>query len=190
MVIRMLPGKMEHAPMREQGEIAARALYPPATYGAIFLRIMRYSPLLPALALLAGAACPSPDSTQKAMDAMTSINAPPDQLPVMENQELPFHYPDRLYSAKVQANVILGIFIDSTGMVWPESTRVLTSSGYASLDSAAVRGAPELHFRPAMTKGKPVPVLIRLPVFFRYPGAPPLPGDTALAPKAAPAPAP
>jgi len=147
---------------------------------------MRYSHLLPAAALLVCAACPSADTTQKAVDAMASINAPPDQLPVMENKDNPFHYPDRLFNAKVQANVVLGIFIDTTGMVWPESTRVVQTSGYPLLDSAAVHGAPQLHFKPAMTKGKPVAVTIKLPVFFRYPGAPPLPGDTALNPKAAP----
>lgn len=136
--------------------------------------------------LLVAAACPSPDTTQKAVDAMASINAPPEQLPVMENRELPFRYPDSLFTAKVQANVTLGIYIDTTGMVWPESTRVLVSSGYAALDSAAVHGAPQLHFKPAMTKGKPVAVTIKLPVFFRYPGAQPLPGDSVLGPKATP----
>jgi hypothetical protein len=60
------------------------------------------------------------------------------------------------------------------------------TSGYPLLDSAAVHGAPELHFKPAMTKGKPVAVTITLPVYFRYPGAPPLPGDTVLNPKTAP----
>ncbi|HUO52714.1 MAG TPA: energy transducer TonB [Gemmatimonadaceae bacterium] len=145
---------------------------------------MRYALLLPAAVIIAGAACPSPDTTKKAVDALAEANAPPDQLPVMENQELPFKYPDRLYSSKIQANVVLGIFIDSTGMVWPESTRVVHGSGYPLLDSAAVHGAPQLHYRPAMRKGKPVGVTIKLPVFFRYPGAPPLPGDSVLAPKA------
>jgi TonB family protein len=114
------------------------------------------------------------------------VYAPPEHLPVMLNHELPFHYPDALFSLKVQANVTLGIYIDSTGMVWPESTRVLQTSGYAALDTAAVRGAPQLQFKPAMTKGKPVAVMIKLPVYFRYPGAPPLAGDSVLEPKAAP----
>jgi hypothetical protein len=54
------------------------------------------------------------------------------------------------------------------------------SSGYASFDSAAIRGSQELQFVPAKTKGEPQPVTILFPVYFRFPGAPPLPGDTVL----------
>ena len=137
-------------------------------------------------AVLAAACGSSPDAIQKSVQAIQDAYAPPEHLPVMLNKELPFHYPDALFSLKVQANVILGIYIDTTGVVWPESTKVLQSSGYAALDSAAVRGAPQLQFKPAMTKGKAVAVMIKLPVYFRYPGAPPLPGDSVLEPKAAP----
>ena len=139
-----------------------------------------------AIAFAAAACKSSPDAIGKAMDSLQATYAPPEHLPVMLNHELPFHYPDALFSLKVQANVILGIYIDTSGVVWPESTKVLQSSGYAALDSAAVRGAPQLQFKPAMTKGKPVAVMIKLPVYFRYPGAPPLPGDSVLEPKAAP----
>jgi len=150
--------------------------------------MMRTVPFV--LAIAAAACTSSPDAIHKSIDSLAASYAPPEHLPVMLNRELPFHYPDALFSLKIQANVVLGIYIDTTGMVWPESTRVLQSSGYAALDSAAVRGAPQLRFKPAMTKGKPVPVMIKLPVFFRYPGAPPLPGDSVLEPKAAPAPNP
>jgi TonB family protein len=138
-----------------------------------------------ALCLLAAlAACPSPDSTKKAIDALAEAGAPPDELPVMLNRELPFRYPDALYSAKVQANVVLRIFIDSTGAVWPESTRVVQTSAHPELDSAAVRGVPQLRFLPAKRGGKPVGVSIKLPVFFRYAGGPAVPGDSILKPKA------
>jgi len=146
----------------------------------------RILPLIAVAAVLA-ARCGSPDTTQKAMEALTEGMAPPEQLPVLLTDPLPFKYPDNLYNAKIQANVTLWIYIDTAGIVWPESTVVIQSSGYAALDTAAVRGAPQLHFKPAMTKGKPVPVHIRLPVFFRYPGAPPLPGDSVLKEKGAPA---
>jgi TonB family protein len=147
--------------------------------------MMRFAPI--AIAITAAACTSSPDAIRKSMDSLAATYAPPEHLPVMLNHELPFHYPDALFSQKIQANVVLGIYIDTTGMVWPESTKVLQSSGYAQLDTAAVRGAPQLKFKPAMTKGKPVPVMIKLPVYFRYPGAPPLPGDSVLEPKAAPA---
>ena len=182
---------MQEAPKRGQGDGPALdggegALYPLIRCPAIFSGTMRFSRIFTAAALVVVAACPSPDTTQQAVDAMASINAPPEHLPVMLNKELPFRYPDSLFASKVQANVTLGIFIDTAGMVWPESTRVLQSSGYAAFDSVAKRGAPLLQFQPATTKGKAVAVTIKLPVFFRYPGARPLPGDSVLAPKAAP----
>jgi TonB family protein len=139
-----------------------------------------------ALGTLAGllAACPSPDTTRKAMDALTTAAVVPDTLPMLLNKESPFRYPDALFSSKVQGNVMLRIYIDSTGTVWPESTLVLQSSGHPEFDSAAVRGAPRLHFLPAKLKNTPVGVAIKLPVFFRQPGGPPVPGDSVLKPKA------
>jgi TonB family protein len=145
---------------------------------------MRSLHALAACVLLGAAACPSPDSTRKAVDAMTAAAQVPDELPVMLNQELPFKYPDALFASKVQANVMLRIYIDSAGTVWPESTVVLQSSGYPQLDSAAVRGVPQLRFVPAKLKKAPIGVAIKLPVFFRRPDARPLPGDTILRPKA------
>jgi len=147
---------------------------------------------LVALGLLvtAAAACPSPDTTRKAMDALTAGAVVPDTLPILLNKESPFRYPDKLYATKVQGNVMLRIYIDSTGTVWPESTTVLQSSGHIELDSAAIRGAPQLHFLPAKAKNVPVGVAIKLPVFFRHPGGPPVPGDSILKPKATAAPTP
>jgi TonB family protein len=104
----------------------------------------------------------------------------PDVLPVMLNKELPFRYPPSLYAKKVQANVTLRVFIDKEGSIVSESTHVAESSGYAPLDSAAVRGSNELRFIPAKTRGQAVPVSILFPVYFRHPDAPPLPGDTIL----------
>ena len=145
----------------------------------------RALPIL-AAAVLAAACGSSPDAIQKSVEAMQAAYAPPDSLPVMLNHDLPWRYPDALYSLKVQGNVTLGIFIDTTGMVWPESTVVLQTSGYAAFDTAAVRGAMQLRFKPAKTKGKAVSLRIKVPVYFRYPGAPSLPGDSVLEPKAAP----
>jgi TonB family protein len=108
------------------------------------------------------------------------VGARPDVLPVMLNKELPFRYPASLYAKKVQANVTLRVFIDKEGQVVAESTHVAESSSIPSLDSAAVRGSSELRFIPAKTRGEAGPVSILFPVYFRHPGAPPLPGDTIL----------
>lgn len=110
----------------------------------------------------------------------SGVGARPDVLPVMLNKELPFRYPASLYAKKVQANVTLRVFIDKEGQVVAESTHVAESSSIPSLDSAAVRGSSELRFIPAKTRGEPVPVSILFPVYFRHPGAAPLPGDTIL----------
>jgi len=99
----------------------------------------------------------------------------------MVNKELPFRYPPPLYARKVQGNVTLRLFIDADGRVRPDSTRVEESSGYPSLDSAAVKGSQELYFVPAKLHGEPMGVAVVFPVYFRHPEAAPLPGDTILA---------
>lgn len=104
----------------------------------------------------------------------------PDEHPVMVNAELPFRYPPALYTRKVQGNVTLRLFIDRDGQVLADSTRVEESSGYSSLDSAAVKGSQELHFIPAKLRGEPLGVSVLFPVYFRHPEASPLPGDTVL----------
>jgi protein TonB len=112
--------------------------------------------------------------------AFSGVGPRPDVLPVMLNKDLPFRYPPSLYAKKVQANVMLRVFIDKEGQIVSESTHVAESSGYPPLDSAAVKGSNDLRFIPAKTRGEPVPVSILFPVYFRHPEAPPLPGDTIL----------
>ncbi len=131
------------------------------------------------LAATAGA-CSRDDG---AAGKFTEVGPRPDELPVMLNKELPFRYPPSLYSRKVQANVTLRVFIDQQGQIVPESTNVAETSGHGSMDSAAVRGASELRFIPAKTRGQAVPVSILFPVYFRHPDAPPLPGDSILGKK-------
>lgn len=113
-------------------------------------------------------------------ESFSGIGPRPDVLPVMLNKELPFRYPPSLYTRKVQANVTLRVFIDKEGSIVPESTHVAETSGFAPMDSAAVKGSNELRFIPAKTRNQAVPVSILFPVYFRHPEAPPLPGDTIL----------
>lgn len=104
----------------------------------------------------------------------------PDELPVVVTRPLPFRYPPELQASRVQGNVTLRIHIDSAGRVAPESTQVVQSSGYTMLDSAAVEGSRELQFIPAKKGGEAMAISIQFPVYFRHPGAAPLPGDTIL----------
>ena len=136
------------------------------------------------LAVLAGAmsstGCMDRGTPQKVAQAFQTGAAKPDEIPLMLNAELPFHYPPVLYAQKVQGNVTLYLHIDRNGQVKPDSTRIEESSGYPALDSAAVKGSQELQFVPAKLHGEPMGVSVLFPVYFRHPEAHPLPGDTIL----------
>ena len=154
---------------------------------ANFLRSRSTIVMLGATALIA--ACGEGDTSQKMAQAFQSGTARPDEKPRMLNVDLPFHYPPVLYARKVQGNVTLYLYIDRDGQVRSDSTRIEESSGYAALDSAAVKGSQELHFVPAKLRGEPLGVAILFPVYFRHPEAHPLPGDTILNKTQTPAPA-
>lgn len=125
---------------------------------------------------------------------------PPDQEPpVALNGDSPIQYPPRLYDQKVEGDVVLRLFVDSTGRLAPESSRVVDPSGYSALDSAALTGARRLRFAPARRHGLPIPTAFLQPVEFRHSqagasllrGEPdtalPRPGPSARAPSPAPA---
>lgn len=133
-----------------------------------------------AVTLTMAIACMDAETSQKVAQAFQAGTPVPDEVPRMINGELPFRYPAALYARKVQGNVTLRLHIDRDGQVYPDSTRIEESSGYAALDSAAVKGSQELRFVPAKLHGEPMPVTILFPVYFRHPEARPLPGDTIL----------
>jgi TonB family protein len=135
-----------------------------------------------AVLVVVGAGC----SADRRGEARTSDEGV-DEAPVMINRDLPFRYPASLYARRVQGNVTLRLFVDVDGRARPESTRIDESSGYAALDSAAIRGSQELQFVPAKLHGEPKAVAVLFPVYFRHPEASPLPGDTILDRPASPA---
>ena len=135
---------------------------------------------LRSLALLAMAGCVDQSTPKKVVQVFQTGRATPDENPRMVNEELPFHYPPALYARKVQGNVTLRLYVDRAGQVTPDSTRIEESSGYAGLDSAAVKGSQDLRFTPAKLRGEPLGVSILFPVYFRHPDAHALPGDTIL----------
>ena len=127
--------------------------------------------------LAVGAGCrrsPPPD------DAGGGSGAPADQEPpVALNGDSPIQYPPRLYDQKVEGDVVLRLFVDSVGRMFPESSRVAESSGYPALDSAALSGARKLRFAPARRHGLPIATAFLQPVEFRHPqtGNPALRGE-------------
>lgn len=110
-------------------------------------------------------------------------SAPAEEPPVALNAEPAVQYPPELYDRRVEGDVVLRLFVDSTGRLAPESTRVSESSGTAALDSAAVRGVTRLRYAPARRHGLPVPTAFLQTIEFRHPGvsltpAPPAPAAT------------
>jgi TonB family protein len=133
-----------------------------------------------ALLLVSIVACTERDTTQKMAQALQVGSAHPDEVPKVLNTELPFRYPAALYARRVQGNVTLRLFVDHDGQVRSDSTRIEESSGYAALDSAAVKGSQELRFVPAKLRGEAMATTVLFPVYFRHPEAHALPGDTIL----------
>src|SRR5213596_2997969 len=109
---------------------------------------------------------PAPQS-----DAQAGQAAPPEsEAPVALNPDMPIAYPPALFDRKVEGDVTLRLFVDSTGKLIPESTRVAEPSGYPALDSAALAGAPALKFAPAKRHGIAVATVFLQPVEFRQVG--------------------
>ena len=102
----------------------------------------------------------------------------PDEPPQMLNESLPFQYPVAQYVSRMQGNVTLRLFVDATGRVVTDSTRIERPSGIAAFDSAALAGTAHLRFRPARRRGKPIAVAMLFPVYFRHPEMPMSPQDS------------
>ncbi len=136
--------------------------------------------------LLIASACGDKGTTHRVAQAFQGRSPQPDEEPRVLNTELPFRYPAVLYARKIQGNVTLRLHVDTTGQVRADSTRIEESSGYVSLDSAAVRGSLDLRFVPAKLHGDPIATTVLFPVYFRHPEAHALPGDTILNKRATP----
>jgi protein TonB len=78
--------------------------------------------------------------------------------------ELDVKYPERMIAIEAEGLVIVGAALDEEGRVF--DTRVLKSSGFAELDSAAVQAICNARFSPAMQHRKPLAVKISVPVRF------------------------
>jgi len=73
-------------------------------------------------------------------------------------------YPRELQRAGVEGSVVVWFWIDEKGKVQHYEIRV--SSGRPELDRAAERVIPKMKFRPAKERGKPIPVIVALPITF------------------------
>ena len=77
---------------------------------------------------------------------------------------VPIEYPLHMWDQDMEGETLLRVRVGDTGAV--DSVEVLTSSGYASFDSAAVAGARVLRFTPARRDGERIEVWAQVPVRF------------------------
>ena len=127
--------------------------------------------LLAAAALACGKPQPAPDQ------AAPPVTPPESEAPVALNGDSPIGYPPALFDQKVEGDVVLRLFVDSTGRLVAESMRVAESSGFPALDSAALAGAALLRFAPAKRRGIPVATAFLQPIEFRHPQGAALRGE-------------
>ncbi len=109
-------------------------------------------------------------SPQSGASASQAAPPPESEPPVALNPDMPIAYPPALFDQKVEGDVTLRLFVDSTGKLVRESTRVAEPSGYPALDSAALAGATSLRFAPAKRHGVAVATAFLQPVEFRQVG--------------------
>jgi protein TonB len=105
------------------------------------------------------------------------VQARGEEPPVPLDPELSVEYPAALLHQGITGTVLLRLFVDQTGRLVPDSTRLQESSGYPALDSAALAGAAALRFAPALRNGVAVATPFIQPIRFRPP-----PTDTSSPP--------
>lgn len=89
--------------------------------------------------------------------------------PVPRFAETPVEYPLELWDANVEGVAVVRVLVNVEGGV--DSAMIGEGSGNAVLDSAALQGAWEMEFEPALKNGEPVRVWARVPVHFSKPEA-------------------
>jgi TonB family protein len=110
------------------------------------------------------------DGTMRLVDRPAAAPPPPaEEPPVPINPVSPVRYPPALLAQGIEGRVLLRLYVDSAGNVIPDSIRVAESSGYPALDSAALVGAPELRYSPALHQGRAIAAPFLQPIQFRSP---------------------
>ena len=119
-----------------------------------------------AIILAGAAACGSSERTAEDADTLTVSGFEP---PVLTNPDIPVRYPPGAFSDRVEGTVVLRLYVDATGALLMDSTRVAEGSGVPVLDSAAVAAVPAMRFAPALREGVPVGTAFLQPIHFRHP---------------------
>ena len=97
--------------------------------------------LIPLLALLGCGR--KDDGTVRLMDhTAPPAVSPAEDPPVATNSVSPVRYPPALLEKGIEGRVLLRLYVDSAGVVIPESTRIAESSGAVSRSARACASAP------------------------------------------------
>lgn len=116
------------------------------------------------------AACSSPPPGTMNLPAdQGADSARREEAPVPLDAESPVEYPPALFDQGLGGTVVLRLFVTQEGAVVPDSSRILESSGYPALDSAALAGSARLRYAPATRDGAPVAAPFTQPIIFRAP---------------------
>ena len=78
--------------------------------------------------------------------------------------EVPIEYPLHMWDQDVEGQTLLRVRVTDLGAV--DSVEVLETSGFVSLDSAAIAGAVNLRFTPARREGQSIAVWAEVPIHF------------------------
>lgn len=73
------------------------------------------------------------------------------------------NYPEALSEAGIAGQVTLQLIVDENGRVRPGSVRVISAS-HEEFTAATLRIAERMRFHPARVEGRPVPVMVTLPI--------------------------
>jgi TonB family protein len=119
--------------------------------------------------LLLAIGCTSPDASVVNLPTTPAGGARKDEPPVATNPDIPVEYPAALFQQGIEGRVLLRLYVDSTGAIVKDSTRVAESSGYPAFDSAATASAKFLIFAPGRRNGVPVAMSFTQPILFRHP---------------------
>ena len=120
--------------------------------------------------LLLALGCSKPnDAVVQLPNGPTAQGPRKDESPVAVNPDVPVDYPPALYQQGIEGRVLLRLYVDSTGALVKDSTKVAESSGYPAFDSAAVAAVPRLRFAPGRRDGVAVGMSFAQPIVFKHP---------------------
>jgi TonB family protein len=126
-------------------------------------------PGLAVCVLICSACANQPDRTVKLPEEQVPVVTRESDPPVALNAVSPVEYPLAPFQQRISGTVLLRLYVDETGKQDLDSARIQESSGYPSLDSAALAAAPRFRFAPALRNGIPVATAFTQPVHFRHP---------------------